>query len=266
MGSSQSHPIFSVLNELLRVKGTTFKKHTIQAFLEECDKVAPWFSVSGHLTPASWGRLGKDLDFSWEQGVLKEGTRAVWKLVNSCLEDERCCQAVETGKQALEQLKEERSLKSEKASSSSSESGSEEDIEELARELGRSSLYPDFTGLKKETSEEWRSRNRGKTSRADLKDYRRERRREEVTPTAPPPYQDLGVTGNLFCPDAWKEVRSSLGCFPVFLDQQGNHDHEPLDFKVIKNLAESCRAYGVSAAFTTVQLEVLQRYCLTPSD
>jgi hypothetical protein len=38
---------------------------------------------------------------------------------------------VETGKQALEQLKEERSLKSEKLSSLSSESGSEEDIEEL---------------------------------------------------------------------------------------------------------------------------------------
>lgn len=56
-----------------------------------------------------------------------------------------------------------------------------------------------------------------------------------------------------------------MGCFPVFLDQQGNRYHEPLDFKVIKNLAESCRAYGVSATFTTVQIEVLQRYCLTPS-
>ena len=87
-----------------------------------------------------------------------------------------------------------------------------------------------------------------------------------MTPTAPLPYQVLGITGNSFCPDAWKGVRSSLGCFPVFLDQQGNSYHEPLDFKVIKNLAESCRAYGVSAAFTTVQLEVLQRYCLTPSD
>ena len=76
-----------------------------------------------------------------------------------------------------------------------------------------------------------------------------------MTHIAPPPYQDLGVTGNLFCPDAWKEVRSSLGCFPVFLDQQGNRYQEPLDFKVIKNLAESCRAYGVSAAFTTVHLE-----------
>ncbi|XP_021011333.1 igE-binding protein-like [Mus caroli] len=267
MGSSQSHPTFLALDELLRAKGAKLKKHTIQTFLEECDKVAPWFAVSGHLTPASWDRLGKDLDFSWEQSVLKGSTRAVWKLVNTCLEDERCCHAVETGKQALEQLKEERSLKSEKVSSSNSENGSEEDIEELAWELGRSSLYPDFTGLKKETSEEQRSRNQGKTSSADLKDYRRERRRrEEVTPTAPPPYQDFGVTGNSFCPDAWKEVRSSLGCFPVFLDQQGNRYHEPLDFKVIKNLAESCRAYGVSAACTTVQLEALQRYCLTPSD
>ena len=128
--------------------------------------------MSGHLTPASWGRLGKDLDFSWEQGVLKEGTRAVWKLVNICLEDKRCCQAVETGKQALEQLKEERSLKPEKESSTSSETGSEEDIEELAWQLGRSSLYPDFTRLKKETSEEQRSRDQGKTSSADLKYYR----------------------------------------------------------------------------------------------
>jgi hypothetical protein len=64
MGLSQSCPIFSALNELLRVKGTKLKKHTIQAFLEECDKVAPWFAMSGHLTPASWDRLRKDLDFS----------------------------------------------------------------------------------------------------------------------------------------------------------------------------------------------------------
>ncbi|MGE9715265.1 hypothetical protein ACQP3F_27015, partial [Escherichia coli] len=47
-----------------------------------------------------------------------------------CLEDQRCCRAVEKGQEVLEQLKEERSPKSEKESIDESSEGSSSDAEE----------------------------------------------------------------------------------------------------------------------------------------
>ena len=74
MGSSPLHPIFLALQELLNSKGLKLKKGTLERFLGEVDLVAPWFVVSGNLTMASWEKLGKDLDFAWEQGPLAPGT------------------------------------------------------------------------------------------------------------------------------------------------------------------------------------------------
>ena len=54
--------------------------------------------------------------------------------------------------------------------------------------------------------------------------------------------------------------------FPVFQDNQGNRYHEPLDFKMVKSLAESVRTYGVTAAFTLAQVESLTLTAMTPSD
>ena len=53
------------------------------------------------------------MDFAWEQGTLKTGVKPVWRLVRGCLEDQRCCKALENGQSALEMLKEERSDKAE---------------------------------------------------------------------------------------------------------------------------------------------------------
>ena len=61
----------------------------------------------------------------------------------------------------------------------------------------------------------------------------------------------------------WKEIGLT---FPVFVDGQGQWYHEPVDFKTIKQLAESVHTYGVSAAFVVAQVEALARYCLTPGD
>ena len=89
-------------------------------------------------------------------------------------------------------------------------------------------------------------------------------------PTAPPPYDpppsSWGSASSIsFCPEVWREVATA---YPVFVDPANNNQryHEPLDFKVIKNLAESVRAYGVGAAFTVTQIENLNWFCLTPSD
>ena len=86
----------------------------------------------------------------------------------------------------------------------------------------------------------------------------------------------MGAEGGIsLSPGVWKEVRAEMmtqkgvrmmTAFPVFQDQQGSRYHEPLDFKVIKMLAESVRTYGVSASFTVAQVEALYRYAMTPAD
>ena len=56
-----------------------------------------------------------------------------------------------------------------------------------------------------------------------------------------------------------------LGC-PIFTDQAGQRYHEPLDFKVIRNLAESVQTYGLTALYTVAQVEALNRHCMTLSN
>jgi hypothetical protein len=98
------------------------------------------------------------------------------------------------------------------------------------------------------------------------------KRVKSKVPTAPPfnpEYTEkkestkAGKQGTSFCPEVWKEVGLT---FPVFLDGQGQQYHEPINFKTIKQLAESVRTYGVSAAFVVAQDKALARYCLTPGD
>ena len=92
---------------------------------------------------------------------MKGGMKAVWRIVRSCLDDERCCRVLEASQQILEQLKEERLLQSEKAetSLSSSESETEEELERLAKRVEKNKLYPDLTKQKGEKSKEEGSKN-----------------------------------------------------------------------------------------------------------
>ncbi|KAL6035661.1 hypothetical protein STEG23_036992 [Scotinomys teguina] len=61
-------------------------------------------------------------------------------------------------------------------------------------------------------------------------------------------------SSNSFSPEAWRMVRSEMQlAYPVFQDPQGQRYHKPLDFKVIKSLAESVRTYGLMASFTLAQ-------------
>ena len=79
MGASSSHPIFLALNELLRSKNLKIKWSTLERFLD--DTSAPWFAASGNLTVPSWEKLGRDLYFAAEQGMVRKGVRLVWTLV-----------------------------------------------------------------------------------------------------------------------------------------------------------------------------------------
>ena len=100
------------------------------------DQVAPWFPISGHLTGLSWEKLGKDLKFAEEQGVLTKGVLPVWKLVRNCIKDkERYGAELQKGNEALNQVREEQSQKSEAEGSSSDGDMSEDDLESIADSL-----------------------------------------------------------------------------------------------------------------------------------
>ena len=110
MGNTTTHhPVFLVLQELLHEKGLRVKKRTIDKFMEAVETYAPWFPVSGHLTLASWDKLGRDLDFAFDRGDLGPGVRPLWGLVRSCILDQSCEELIESGQNALQCLQEERS-------------------------------------------------------------------------------------------------------------------------------------------------------------
>jgi hypothetical protein len=78
MGNSTSgQTVHQSLKDLLKVKGIELKKETLENFLKTVLQVSPWFPVSGHLTGPSWEKLGKDLKFAEEQGVLTKGVLPV---------------------------------------------------------------------------------------------------------------------------------------------------------------------------------------------
>ena len=200
MGNTISgHSVCQALKDLLKVKGIGLKKETLENFLKSVDQVAPWFPVSGHLTRPSWEKLGKDLKFAEEQGILTKMVLPVWKLVCNCIEDkERCGAELQKGNEALNQVREERSHNSDAESSSSKGNMSEDDLESIEDSLDKVKV--------------------------------------KVQPSALGPqlrYAPKGATGRSLHPEAWREL--SAHCFPVFQDAQV---HEPLDWKVIQRLEE----------------------------
>lgn len=180
----------------------------------------------------------------------------------SGLEDQKCCQAaIEKGQAALEMLQEERSEKQGSTKETDSEktdteeetdkTDSEEELQELIDQMRKQLL-----------------RNRQKKKRKKPKMVEEPHGR---FPSAPPPCNVVEggsrVSGSTFCPEVWKAVRTELHlAYPVYVDANQQRYHEPLDFKVIKSLAESVRTYGITASFTIAQVEALHRFCMTPND
>ena len=100
--STSGQTVHQALKDLLKVKGIGLKKERLEKFLKVVDQVAPWFSVSGLLTGLRWEKLGKDLKFAEEQGVLAKGVLPVWKRIRNCIEDkERCGAELQKGNEAL---------------------------------------------------------------------------------------------------------------------------------------------------------------------
>ena len=97
MGSSQS--IVNALQIVLKQRDLKIATHILQNFVKEIDRVAPWSACSGSLITALWNKLGRDLDRKFEEGDLCLGTKAIWKLIKNCLEDETCQPAVVEGQE-----------------------------------------------------------------------------------------------------------------------------------------------------------------------
>ncbi|KAG3280952.1 hypothetical protein H1C71_031501, partial [Ictidomys tridecemlineatus] len=219
-----------------------------------------------------------------------------------CIMDDKCQKAVSEGKAVLEQLHEEKSegSHSEVAESIRSKSGEQTRESEVKQ---RRRLYPDLTELKtpKDTSSSDSSEELGKLLQQLRKTKIKKKKREttdvkaccekgnksssgeevenleegsipDVPPIDPPialpPYMGgIQSSGRTFHTQVWRTVNTDMGlAYPVFQDNNRGRYHEPLDFKIIKTLAESVRTYGIDAAFTLTQVEGVTRFCMTPSD
>ena len=96
----------TTLWSVLRQRGLKVSTKTLEGFVKEIDRIAPWFACSGSLTIPSWEKLKGDLVRELENGKLKAGTMPLWKLIRSCLKDEECQQVVKAGQKILDEIQE----------------------------------------------------------------------------------------------------------------------------------------------------------------
>lgn len=99
-----SHSVTTALHSVLKQREIKVSTRTLETFIREIERISPWYACSGSLTLSSWEKLREDLAKEQQNGKLKAGTMPLWKLVRSCLEDERCRPAIITGQGILEEL------------------------------------------------------------------------------------------------------------------------------------------------------------------
>ena len=102
MGSSQS--VITTLQSVLNQRDLQVASRMLQNFVKEVDHISPWYAYSGSLTVALQNKLGRDLDHKHEEEDLCLGTKAIWKLIKNCLEDETCRPANVEGQGILEEV------------------------------------------------------------------------------------------------------------------------------------------------------------------
>jgi hypothetical protein len=88
----------------LKQCGLKIATKTIEGFVREKNREAPWHAFSGSLTVASWDKLKGDLVREQKNGKLKAEIMPLWKLVRSCLTDEDCQQMVEVRQKVLDKI------------------------------------------------------------------------------------------------------------------------------------------------------------------
>lgn len=101
-----SHSLVIALQTVLQDRDLKVSTKTIEAFVLEVDRCAPWFICSGSLTLPSWQKLKGDLDREKQNGRLRACVIPIWKLVGSCLQDQKCEAMVKAGQKMLEDVRE----------------------------------------------------------------------------------------------------------------------------------------------------------------
>ena len=101
-----SHSVTTALHSVLKQREIKVSTRTLETFIKEIERISPWYACSGSLTLSSWEKLREDLAKEQQNGKLKAGTMPLWKLVRSCLEDERCRPAIITGQRSEEHTSE----------------------------------------------------------------------------------------------------------------------------------------------------------------
>lgn len=101
-----SHSLVIALQTVLWERDLKVSTKTIEAFVLEVDRCAPWFICSGSLTLPSWQKLKGDLDREKQNGRLRACVIPIWKLVGSCLQDQKCEAMVKAGQKMLEDIRE----------------------------------------------------------------------------------------------------------------------------------------------------------------
>jgi protein O-GlcNAc transferase len=98
------HSVVNTLQLVLRQCGLKIATKTLEGFVKEIDRIAPWYGCSRSLIIASWEKLKGDLVREQQNSKLKAGTMLLWKLVRLCLKEEECQQMVKAGQRVLEEV------------------------------------------------------------------------------------------------------------------------------------------------------------------
>ncbi|XP_058537251.1 endogenous retrovirus group K member 24 Gag polyprotein-like [Ochotona princeps] len=266
MGNLQSSvKMQNLLQRLLKKNGTPVKAKTVLSFLQTVQQHAPWFLEEGMLNVPQWEQLGRDLSKADQLKPLPPGTVGFWSLIKSCLVDktDKFKELLQEGEAALRELQEEASQPSSVGERAEPES---QDSEE------------------EHSGDELDAVTKG-TEKLALKPPRKARRtpvpppREPpVAPSAPPwPHSDppgWAAPSEAVRPQprevqSWHDIVGAKQVFPVREDRTQNPAvrlHDPLNFKLIKDLKIAVDSYGVHAPYTMAVLDQLAADVLTPED
>lgn len=242
MGASSSSSLLEEqLVSLLKKQGTIIKSKTAKEFLEVICTASPWFVTSGGLNVPDWEQVKTDL----QKYLHKEGpdsipiaTFSLWRLVKDALlsDNMKVKEQVAEAEAAFGEVQNEEVAQSLQTSDASELESEEEDEE--------SKLEEEIRVLKRKLKK-ISCRDRPPARNPDYCS-------REILPSAP-----LG------------EFKGGVA-YPVIetlnAEGQAQRQHEPLEFKAIKQLKEAVMSYGPLAPFTLAIYESFSSLFLTPSD
>uniref|UniRef100_A0A8C9BR12 CCHC-type domain-containing protein n=1 Tax=Phocoena sinus TaxID=42100 RepID=A0A8C9BR12_PHOSS len=278
------------IQALLNYRGLKISHKTISKLLQDIDGAAPWFAVSGSLTVPSWEKLGKDLADRHKMGELSRGTFPLWRMIHSCLREGKCEDIVQMGRKALsihqdsasesenigttvDRPKNPRKKREKQIEKSDATPGLYPLLDEFkALYLSQDELNPKEEADLEEAAAEYERGRYGSSPCARLP-FCASAKSKALTCTqtsafiasAPPGAAVREPPKCTFIPrEVWSQVPTA---FPVFEDPATRQRYyEMVDHKILKDLAEAARGYGVTANYTLMLLQRLTRNALTPTD